>query len=183
MAWSKVQQVRLATERGILEEFFKDKVEWIDPTNPSQTRVELDLKSSSDRRYKLRLYLNEDFPNSCPHMAIVYPKNLRTKNNRPLPLLDKSFHTLGYTVDKFTKLCHFSPDLWTADNTLYQVLMKGIMWIEAYEGHLDTGNPMDFYLGEQPEAIQGQNEEQISPEIDELVPLPEEETKSGCFLS
>jgi hypothetical protein len=180
MSWSRTQQVRLTTERDILEKYFSDKIKWIDPTNASQTRVELELKSSSDKSYKLRLYLMEDFPNSCPHMAIVYPTNLRTKNNRPLPLLDKSFHTLGLTVDQFTKLCHFSPDLWTADNTLYQVLIKGIMWIEAYEGHLETGKPMDHYLGEQREAVQGQGVEQ---EPTESVPEPQQETARGCCIS
>ena len=185
--WSEVQRARLQTEKDILEQYFSDKVKWIEPTDPSKTRVELELKSSSDKTYKLRLYLNEDFPNSCPHMAIVYPNNLRTKAKRPIPLLDKSFHTLGLTVDQFTKLCHFSPDLWTPDNTLYQVLIKGIMWIEAYEGHLQTGNSMDFYLGEQPGAARGQDVEQ-SPEIDQSVlqpdPKTEQESKGySCCIS
>lgn len=157
--WSDVQRNRLAIEKEILQRWFSDKVTWIKPTEPSDARVELDIESSYDKPYKLRVYLHEDFPNSCPHMAIVHPTNLPTRNKSQIPLLDQHFHTLGLTKDGFTKLCHFSPDRWTAENTLYQVLMKGIMWIEAYEGHLATGNSMDTYLGEQPEAVGGQNEE------------------------
>ena len=177
--WSETARIRLGYEKGILEEYFRDKVKWIEPTSPTKTRVELEMKSSSNKAYKLRLYLNEDFPNSCPHMAIVHPKNMRTRDNEPIPLLNSSFHTLGLTVDGFTKLCHFSPDLWTQDNTLYQVLMKGIMWIEAYEGHLQTGNSMDTYLGEQPGAIHGQDEENI-PDVT-AVESPVE--KSHCCVS
>ena len=185
-SWSEEQRYRLATEKGILEEYFKSNVKWIEPTDPTKARVEVEMKSNSNKAYKLRLYLHEDFPNSCPHMAIVYPKKLCRKDKSPIPLLDQSFHTLGLTVDGFTKLCHFSPELWTADITLYHVLMKGRLWIEAYEGHLETGNLMDVYLGEQQGTVEGQSEEQ-NPVIDESVlepePKREQDTKGFCCIS
>ena len=164
--WPEAVRLRLNEEKKILEQYFKDKVKWIDPTQPTETRVELEIKSSSDNAYKLRLYLKEDFPNSCPDMAIVHPRNIRTRDKRELPLLDSSFHTLGLTVDGFTKLCHFKSDLWTQDNTLYQVFIKGLMWIEAYEGHIQTGNSLDTYLKEQPGANRGEDEEGEQPEGD-----------------
>ena len=32
------------------------------------------------------------------------------------------------------------------DCTLYQVFIKGLTWLEAYEVHLETGDPLDCYL-------------------------------------
>ena len=146
MPWSEQQRARLVVEMDILDQYFGDKVTWQNPRG--DTKVELELKSNSDADYKLRLYLDRDFPNSCPLMVVVSPEQLRMKNGQPLPLLNNQFHTLE-TVDGFTKLCHFNPELWSPENTLYQVFMKGRLWIEAYEGHLATGNKMDVYLKHQ----------------------------------
>ena len=183
--WSEAQRYRLGTEKDILEQYFSKNVEWIEPTNPSKSRVEVKLQSNSNKKYTLRVYLKEDFPNSCPHMAIVQPRNLRSKNNLEIPLMDKSFHTLGLTVDGFTKLCHYSPELWTSDITLYNVFMKGRLWIEAYEGHLETGNPMDTYLGEQQGAEPNvdQNAPEQVPEKDDESSYKKEQSKSSCCLS
>ena len=35
---------------------------------------------------------------------------------------------------------------WSNDNSLYQVLMKGRIWLEAYEIHLRTGEDLEKYL-------------------------------------
>ena len=103
------------------------------------------MTSNSNKAYKLRVYLASDFPNSCPQMVIVTPKNLKQRNGRALPDISPEFHTIGMR-DGYFKLCHYRPRLWTAEITLYQVFMKGRLWIEAYEGHLATGNNMDVYL-------------------------------------
>ena len=56
-------------------------------------------------------------------------------------------HTLG-SQDGCTKICHFRPELWKDNNTLYQVVMKGLIWLEAYEAHLRTGASLSKYLAE-----------------------------------
>ena len=184
MPWSKSQISRLGVEKTILEKFFKDQLEWFDPSG--NTKIELKLRSNSDTEYKLRVYLPTDFPSSCPNMVVVFPKQLTTKNGQPLPLLDEHFHTLG-TVDDFTKLCHYSPELWTDDNTLYQVFMKGRLWIEAYEGHLATGNTMDHYLKHMNQSTQVGNSSNSSEATSNAgtqntVP-PNEATRWQCKIS
>ena len=57
------------------------------------------------------------------------------------------FHTLS-GIDGHTHICHFKASLWTDNNTLYQVVMKGLIWLEAYEAHLRTGKSMDVFLAE-----------------------------------
>jgi hypothetical protein len=54
-------------------------------------------------------------------------------------------HTIG-RVGECTKICHYRPSLWTPENTLYLVAMKGRIWLEGYEAHLRTGLPLDKFL-------------------------------------
>lgn len=56
-------------------------------------------------------------------------------------------HTYG-TRYGCTQICHFKPGLWKDNNTLYQVIMKGLIWLEAYEAHLRTGATLTRYLAE-----------------------------------
>ena len=146
MVWTRVQRDRLAIEKEKLEQYFRLGVTWIDPQG--ETKVQVLLKSNADREYKLRIYIPPDFPNSCPALVVVSPPKLLLKNGKWLPEMSYPFHTLQDT-DGFHRICHFYPPDWTPDITLYQVFMKGRLWIEAYEAHLETGEDMDVYLGEQ----------------------------------
>ena len=146
MVWTRVQRDRLAIEKEKLEQYFRLGVTWIDPQG--ETKVQVLLKSNADREYTLRIYIPADFPNSCPALVVVSPPKLLLKNGRRLPQISDSFHTLE-DMDGFHRICHFYPPDWTPDITLYQVFMKGRLWIEAYEAHLETGEDMDVYLGEQ----------------------------------
>jgi hypothetical protein len=146
MSWSLTQRERLAIEKSTLEKYFLLGVTWIDPQH--ETKVEVLLKSNSDKEYKLRIYIPADFPNSCPALVVVSPPELFLMDGLRLPEISDSFHTLEDT-DGFRRICHFYPPDWTPDITLYQVFMKGRLWIEAYEAHFETGEDMDVFLGEQ----------------------------------
>ena len=153
MVWSPSQRTRLAIEKEKLEHYFRLGVTWIDPQH--ETKVEVFLKSNSDKEYKLRIYIPVDFPNSCPVLVVVSPPKLLLKNGLRLPQMDDSFHTLEDTHG-FHRICHFYPPDWTGDITLYQIFMKGRLWIEAYEAHLETGKDMDVFLGEQKFTVSGE---------------------------
>ena len=148
MSWSESQRTRLGVEKGILDKYFpNDRVRWSNPSNVNSW-VEITMASNSNKVYKIRVYLAADFPNSCPEMVMVSPQNLKQRNGRALPTMSDAFHTLEQR-DGYTKICHYRPGLWTAEITLYQVFMKARLWIEAYEGHIATGNNMDVYLKHQ----------------------------------
>lgn len=157
MVWSPVQRDRLAIEKETLEQYFRLGVTWIDPQG--ETKVEVLLKSNGDREYILRVYIPADFPNSCPALVVASPQKLLLKNGMRLPQVSDSFHTLEDTHG-FHRICHFYPPDWTPDITLYQVFMKGRLWIEAYEAHLETGEDMDVYLGEQKFAVDSEESDQ-----------------------
>ena len=147
MSWSSQQQSRLSMEKSVLERYFRGRVNWIDPTRRGSTKVDVRVTTSNNKVYTLRVFISEDFPNSCPVLVVSSPA-------RPLTLRDgcqisssTANHSWG-TTDGRTQICHFMPAKWTSENTLYQVFMKGLLWLEAYEGHLASGKPISNYLVE-----------------------------------
>jgi len=148
MSWTIVQQRRLGIEKRILDANFPGKVTWISHQTPGEAKVAVAMNTNNEKQYTLQIYLAKDFPNSCPDLVVSSSSHpLRKSNGRNL---DYSDHSYGTTEDNLTKICHFRPNLWTDDNTLYQVFMKGRLWLEAYELHHQTGKPMGKYLREMP---------------------------------
>ena len=147
MPWSATQRQRLAFEKSLLEKYFRNRVSWIDPTG--DTKVEVRVTCSNDKQYTLRLYLPQDFPNSVPPMIVKTPwmTTLKKRDGRTDMGECAGDHTYG-TRDGCTQICHFKPALWKDNNTLYQVVMKGLIWLEAYEAHLRTGASLSRYLAE-----------------------------------
>ena len=144
MGWTQAQRQRLAVEKAVLEKYFPGRVKWIDPTG--DTKVEVGFNTNNGNGYRLRIYLhkdsNSDFPNSMPDMVVA-------DSSKPMPDWGKRSitHTLGRR-DDFLQICHYHPSRWTDRSSLYEVFMKGRVWLEAYEGHLRTGENMNYFLGE-----------------------------------
>ena len=146
MPWTATLQQRLAFEKELLEKNFRCRVSWIDPTG--DTKVEVRVTCTNDKQYTLGMYLPSDYPSSCPEMIVSSPScYLRKKNGDLMNSGDGNDHTYG-SRDGCTQICHFRPSLWRDDNTLYQVVMKGLIWLEAYEALLRTGQPLSRYLRE-----------------------------------
>lgn len=143
---SRAQIYRLKIERDLLEKYFPGRVKW------SSKEVEIKQETNNNKNYTLRATLSEDFPNSCPTLTIVSPKNLRQKNGEPLPENNSSFHTLR-AENGCISICHFYPLKWSPVDTLYEVFMKGRLWLEAYEGHLQSGQPINNFLPEQVDPL------------------------------
>jgi hypothetical protein len=83
MVWSLTQRERLAIEKATLEQYFRLGVTWIDPRH--ETKVEILLKSNSDKEYKLRIYIPADFPNSCPALVVVQPRSFCSRTVLDFP--------------------------------------------------------------------------------------------------
>ena len=141
MPWSQAQRQRLAAEKSVLEHYFSGCVKWIDPA--SDTKVEVTLKTNNDNRYTLRIYIG-DFPSSIPDMVVV-------SSPKPMPGAWKSGSADNHTLsqrDGYLRICHYHSSQWNDRSSLYEVVMKGRVWLEAYEGHLRTGQPMSYFLRE-----------------------------------
>ena len=145
MPWSTTQRQRLAFEKTLLEKYFQNSVTWIDPTG--DTKVEVRVTCSNDKQYTLRAYLLPDFPNSVPPMIAKTAGMTTLKKRNGTELEEVADHTLG-SKDGCTLICHFRPLFWKDNNMLYEVFMKGLIWLEAYEAHLLTGANLSKYLAE-----------------------------------
>lgn len=145
MSWSSQQRSRLGLEKDVLETKLNN-VTWINPTSAGNTRVEWRDNTNNGNSYTLRVYLASDFPNSCPILVVSSPSSpLKEKYGTLLDSTSGSDHVYE-AHDGLTQICHFIKDKWTSENTIYQVLMKGRIWLEAYEIHLRTGEDLDKYL-------------------------------------
>lgn len=145
MSWSSQQRDRLGLEKDVLDTKLGN-VTWFNPTSAGNTRVEWRVNTNNGKSYTLRVYLASDFPNSCPVLVVSSPSStLRKKDGSLLNSTCGRDHVYG-AHDGLTKICHFITDKWTSENTIYQVLMKGRIWLEAYEIHLRTGEYLDKYL-------------------------------------
>lgn len=145
MGWSSQQQARLGLEKDVLDTKLIN-VQWINPTSAGNTRVEWQVNTNNGKSYTLRVYLASDFPNSCPKLVVSSPSSpLRKRDGSLLNSTSGKDHVLS-AHDGLTQICHFIENRWTSENTIYQVLMKGRIWLEAYEIHLRTGEFLEKYL-------------------------------------
>ena len=145
MPWSASQRKRLTFEKDLLEKYFsQDRLIWIEPT--CDTKIEIRVTCTNDKQYTLRIYIPADYPNACPRVVITSPPYcLRKFDGTAMDSSSVDNHTWN-SKDGCTQICHYRPVEWTSENTLYQVAMKGLIWLEAYEAHLRTGNSLSDYL-------------------------------------
>lgn len=144
--WSDVQRKRLAEERAILQRFFPS-FRWIDPVG--DTKLEGTVKTNSSKLYEIRIYIPPDYPNSIPSVVVLKPTLLDHKGG---DLRVQGMSTLMHTLenrDGYLTVCHYRPDRWQPHITLYKIIIKVRLWLEAYEGHRTTGKTMDDYLKHQ----------------------------------
>ena len=129
--WSETQVRRLDREKQWLNEIFgSEQVKW----SREQRAFDVTIKSTQkNETYIFRVYLRHDYPNSCPVLALVYPKELLQVNGEPLPESSKEFHTLG-KKDGYLTICHYGSNEWFNPYKIANVVyMKALPWVNAYE--------------------------------------------------
>lgn len=146
MGWTEAQRRRLSAEKAVLQKNFPGRVKWINPTG--DTKVEVEVNTNNGKSYSLRIYLNADFPHSVPEMVV-------SKSPNPMPDWCTSYknHTLSKRDGFVNIICHYRSEYWTSQLSLYEVFIKGRIWLEAHEGHLRTGQSMDYFLREMPAQL------------------------------
>lgn len=168
---SHIKKNRMKVETAVLNKYFP-KFKWIPEDDPE--RLEVELRTNSGNLYQLTLFLPLDYPNSQPEMVISdpcplmeYREDIDDEENEddydfeddedednyddePNALLNASgsMHTLQ-AIDGCVQICHYRSSNWSPRITLYKVILKGRIWLEAYEIYLKTGNDIDTYLPHQ----------------------------------
>lgn len=140
------KRARLAKEQELLTQHFPGaNIQF--PEDPARAGVVAPLSTNRKRRYVLWIPLG-GFPNERPDMYIVEPSPLRDRRGKKLKKIGVSFsmHLLSPDAHGYPQICHHSDAAWTPNLTLYKVVMKGRIWLEAYEQHLAKGEDIDRYL-------------------------------------
>jgi len=141
--WSRAQQYRLAVEQQILAH---ELAQFTFHNLTGDTYVSgWQGTAGGDRDYLLKLVLGPGYPDRMPSLYVVSPITLRTYRNRSTINamgLSHRFHVLGTGLGGCVEICHTKPELWDAAMTCTAVLMKGIVWLEAYEAHRRTGRDL-----------------------------------------
>ncbi len=145
MGWSSQQSARLRLELEITARYFPS-FHLNDSIIPGHAILEGTMRSNSGAEYLVRLHVPADLPNSVPIVEIVSPV-LRDRFGHPLVDLGTSYpmHLLK-PENGAVRICHYSTSHWNPNITFSKVLLKVRAWIEAYEGHLDSGFPIDHFL-------------------------------------
>ncbi|MBQ7584903.1 MAG: hypothetical protein IJU40_01470 [Desulfovibrionaceae bacterium] len=101
--------------------------------------------TNSKKMYTLRVDLDE-FPEQVPKVFIT--QMLKSKRGHNLNSASAAMHTLP-SEHGFTRICHYGFNSWTPNVALNKIYLKCRVWLEAYEAHLKSGEPISHYLGEQ----------------------------------
>ena len=141
--WSRAQQHRLALERQILAQ---ELPQFYFYNMTGDTYIEgWQNTASGGKNYQLKLVLGCHYPDEMPKLYVTYPHTLIT-NEIWVTLNEKGtshfFHTLSNGPSGCVQICHTKTELWNSTMTCVAVLMKGIIWLEAYEAHLRTGRDL-----------------------------------------
>lgn len=100
------------------------------------------------QEYVLRVVLEDNYPDSMPSLYVVSPHTLFLRDGGTINDLGCShaFHTRANGPGGCVAICHGSADNWHASRTLVQVFIKGVLWLSAYQAHLETGRPLSEFM-------------------------------------
>lgn len=136
---------RFNLEKNVLERYLPSNTYVFKDTSTDNPYVLMAAKTNSGNVYTLRVDLR-GFPNSQPRVFVT--RMLRDINGVNLDYASSSMHTLPSEYG-YTRICHYGAASWGPNVSLYKVYIKCRLWLEMYELHLQTGNPIDHYLKHQ----------------------------------
>ncbi len=138
---------RLVLENQILHQEGFTQFSIYSENNTGRYYVDGYTNSSSERRYRLYISIPAGYPQQRPAMYVMDPRPLRMRDGSLITALGVShnMHTLAPSDNGEVQICHWRDDRWHSGILLHKVILKGLLWIEAYEQHLATGQPLaDF---------------------------------------
>ena len=140
---------RYSVEYRTLQKYFPRKFVFMN-RNTSSEYVDVGIQTNSKKTYRLKIITGNSFPNSHPRVYVTYPSHYSLVDYEGNHLKSRGassrMHTLSPNEDNNVQICHYDSSNWRPTVTLYKVIIKCRLWLEAYEGHLRTGEPIDYFL-------------------------------------
>ena len=117
-----------------------------EPT-PFSSYLEGNITSNQRNTYRIAMLL-DGYPQEMPLAYVVEP-SLRQADGTGLARMGGSqpMHTLPPDVYGHVQMCLVNDRTWRTTTTLVSLVMRARVWVEAYEAYLDTGTPLDRFLG------------------------------------
>lgn len=138
-----MDQQRYLLEKEVLrkQRFPENAYRFVD-IGKEKPYLRMAAKTNSGKVYTLHMDLRE-FPDQIPPVYVT--TMLKDKKGEDLAHASSSMHTLS-SENGWTRICHYGANAWTPMVSLFRIYVKCRLWLEAYEAHLSSGKPIDFYL-------------------------------------
>lgn len=107
-----------------------------------------DYNSSSGRIYTIWCRIPDYYPNTCPSVYIHKPNPLIGYGGTLIKSygLSHQMHTSESSNSGEVQICHWRQSRWHSGITLNKVMVKVMLWFEAFEQHLSTGRPISDFV-------------------------------------
>ena len=86
----------------------------------------------------------ENYPSQKPNAYVECM--LRDCHGRMMNSASSPNHTLSPHPNGWTQICHYHPDAWEPNMSLWMVYVRCVLWLNIYEQTLKTGYDMEHYL-------------------------------------
>jgi hypothetical protein len=144
--WTESQRVRLAYEEMLLKQeishfWFQDR------TSAGLTTARGKHTTARNRAYTMCVWMKAGYPDEMPDLYIIEPCPLYGYQNKTVQSYGTSHQMHAWTPDwnDYVKICHTKEDYWSAADTIVSVVLKGFLWLEAFEVHCRTGQSIDAF--------------------------------------
>ena len=151
MEMTPVERQRLDFEAKLVAKYFP---EFRFLEQEGKTTVEGWIQTNSGKRYKLQIPISGGYPFQKPPMYVTDPVMLpRLGGKGTINSMGSShaMHVLSNGPGGLVSICH-TPS-WNPARSCVQILLKGRIWCELYEEHLQTGESIDSLLKSYPARL------------------------------
>ena len=100
-------------------------------------------QTNSGKAYVLRIECS-NYPNTKPNAYVECM--LCDHRGVLMDSASSSNHTLSPHANGWTQICHYHPNAWKPNMSLWMVYIRCVMWLNIYEQTLKTKQPMEHYL-------------------------------------
>ena len=148
------QRERLVLEHQLLQHVGMTDFSVYHDRVPDRYDVLGTAHTNAGNAYELWIPVPWGYPDARPPLYVVRPNPLRTVAGGTVNALGVShlMHALTPGPRNEVQICHWRDNRWHAAITLAKVLLKGLLWLEAYEQHLATGQPINSFVTTMKEA-------------------------------
>ena len=140
---------RLILENKILENDGMPQFHVYCDPNGSSYSLRGTHTTNSGNTYDIWSPIPDYYPESRPPIYVSRPNPLRAYqygNTVNSFGISHSMHTLSNGPSGEVQICHWRDDRWHSGITLNKVMIKTMIWFEAYEQHFSTGNPINDFV-------------------------------------